>query len=59
MYLHVHLLLFIHTLFIHHLCRMLEALWADGVHSYRSETDKVKVKEVAAATGLVAERVKV
>ena len=34
-------------------------MWADGVHSHRSEMDKLKVKQVAAATGLVVEQVKV
>ncbi|CAL8368548.1 unnamed protein product [Gadus morhua 'NCC'] len=39
--------------------QILESLWAEGVHSYRSEMDKLKVKQVAAATGLVVEQVKV
>ena len=44
---------------IHQLYRILESMWADGVHSHRSEMDKLKVKQVAAATGLVVEQVKV
>ncbi|CAL8255524.1 unnamed protein product [Lota lota] len=39
--------------------QILESMWAEGVHSYRSEMDKLKVKQVAAATGLVVEQVKV
>ncbi|CAL8298174.1 unnamed protein product [Merluccius merluccius] len=34
-------------------------MWAEGVHSHRTETDRLKVKQVAAATGLVVEQVKV
>lgn len=34
-------------------------MWAEGVHSHRSEMDRLKVKQVAAATGLVVEQVKV
>ncbi|KAJ3610694.1 hypothetical protein NHX12_022786 [Muraenolepis orangiensis] len=34
-------------------------MWVEGVQSHRTETERLKVMEVAAATGLVVEQVKV
>ncbi|XP_056148299.1 uncharacterized protein LOC130123196 [Lampris incognitus] len=39
--------------------RVLESMWAEGVRNYSSEPNKLKVQQVAAATGLVDEQIKV
>ncbi|KAM4614816.1 uncharacterized protein ACJ7VT_010059 [Polymixia lowei] len=38
---------------------VLESMWAEGVQNHSSEENKLKVQQVAAATGLVDEQIKV